>query len=378
VNPRRALLALILAGLCLASASTASASSIVYIHGGDIWLSTPDGTRQHQVTSGGAFTDVTQADDGTIFGASGGSVYRLDAQGRQLHAPISGGAMYDIDVSPDGSKLTYWFSSGTRAYYGVINTDGTFSGWADQYGWYPTWITNDLTLESDFDIGHVQTTTSADWQYWFSNPDARKHSSAITRAQDRLVVVTRNYESTGDWIVAHYSNSSQPPRGGGVDDPPADQRPVFKCTSNYHAVEPSHPSFAPDGSMIAWERPEGIRVQPVVTLDPCAQPPGGFSIAGASSPDWGPADVPAEQAPPDEPPPDNGGDASPATCFVPYLKGKTLPRAKKALKSHHCGLGSVKKRRSARRPGTVIKQSIAPYHERRAGTKVGVVIAKRR
>jgi len=66
------------------AAPAASADSIAYVKNGDIWLSTSDGSRQYRVTTTGGYSDVSQADNGTMIGLHGVRLHRLDRQGRVL------------------------------------------------------------------------------------------------------------------------------------------------------------------------------------------------------------------------------------------------------------------------------------------------------
>ena len=119
--------------------------------------------------------------------------------------------------------------------------------------------------------------------------------------------------------------------------------------------------------MIAWELPDGIVVKPVYDLSACAQPTGGFSIAGAKSPDRGPADVPGAVSP----------DPPVAPCVGPKLNGKTLRAAKRAIVRAGCRVGTVRCRRSSRRPGRVIAQSPRGGTNKVGGAKVSIVVARR-
>jgi hypothetical protein len=363
------------------AAGTAQASSIAFIRAGDVYLVTPDGGREHRVTTGGHYTDVTQADDGTIFAHDGNIVYRMDRFGKPLADPAGTSAMNDLDVSPDGSKIVGWHVTGASNMGGVVVMDanGSRIGWDTAEGWYASWISNDLVLMSNG--GGWLTTLSAgapSMSYWLmvykDEKVWRHYSSAITRGVDRLVVVIRELEPPyGPYQVAHAVVTNPPPRNS-YDDTPRDQQPEVRCYEPVGEVEPQHPSFSPDGASIAWELPDGVVVKPAFDLGACAQPPGGFSIAGATSPDWGPADVPI--APPnikddkiDVPPP--------AACVVPKLKGKTLRAAKRSLVKAGCRLGVVRRAKSRRRRGTVIKQSPRPGTNRVGGAKVRVTLAKR-
>jgi hypothetical protein len=283
--------------LCLAVAAPASASSIAFVRDGDVYLVTPDGAREHRVTSGGSYLAVTQSDDGTLFAYRSGALDRLDPNGRALAAPIGMTAL-DPDVSPDGSKIAIWYpTTDARGETVVVNADGTPGDYGDQSGWHPTWIDNDVLLYSNSG-GYINTLVRGvgNWTNWFGDPDGRKFASAITRDRERLVTVYRDWDDIGQvfgpWKIAWYSNSAAPPVDGRTGDRPASERPTFECTVETGDAEPSHPSFAPDGSAIAWEMPDGVHVGPVAAPGGCAQPGGSFTIAGAASPDWGPADVP--------------------------------------------------------------------------------------
>jgi len=75
-------------------------------------------------------------------------------------------------------------------------------------------------------------------------------------------------------------------------------------------------------------------------------------------------------------------DPSPATaswtvlqCKVPKLKGKTLKRAKRALRKQHCRLGKVRRPRHSRHKRLVVKGSRPkPHAIRKAGTKVRLTL----
>jgi len=49
-----------------------------------VWLSTSDGSRQLRVTESGGYSDVSQADDGTMVALNGVRLHRLTPQGRVL------------------------------------------------------------------------------------------------------------------------------------------------------------------------------------------------------------------------------------------------------------------------------------------------------
>jgi hypothetical protein len=154
----RTLWASVLALFALAlAAPAASADSIAYIKDGNVWLSTPDGSRQFQVTSSGAYADVSQADDGTMIALTGVRLHRLDRMGNVLadfDTPVSdtrpapSKAFYgpfEPAISPDGTKVAYTYYYMTQSQsptcfpptcVTTINEGGTGYSYADrQTGW---------------------------------------------------------------------------------------------------------------------------------------------------------------------------------------------------------------------------------------------------
>ena len=103
-------------------APAASADSIAYIKDGNVFLSTPDGSRQFQVTTTGGYSDVSQADDGTMIALNGVRLHRLARDGhgarRLRHAGLRHPARrrrrrstgpFDPAISPDGTKVAYTY-----------------------------------------------------------------------------------------------------------------------------------------------------------------------------------------------------------------------------------------------------------------------------
>jgi hypothetical protein len=85
------------------------------------------------------------------------------------------------------------------------------------------------------------------------------------------------------------------------------------------------------------------------------------------------APVQTTSPPPPPPPP------PPAVkCRVPALKGVTLAKAKRLLKSNHCRLGKVKRRQAGRRKvGRVLASKPGPRTVKPEGTKVTLLVGKR-
>ncbi len=63
-------------------------------------------------------------------------------------------------------------------------------------------------------------------------------------------------------------------------------------------------------------------------------------------------------------------------CIVPALRGLTLAAARRALAGANCALGRTTRRRSAKRPGTVLASTPPKARNLAAGTKVALTLAR--
>jgi hypothetical protein len=71
--------------------------------------------------------------------------------------------------------------------------------------------------------------------------------------------------------------------------------------------------------------------------------------------------------------------ASSPRCLVPKVVGKTLARAKAALKKNQCRLGRLRRSYSPRvKKGRVVSQSVRPGRKLRNGTRVNLVVSRGR
>jgi Tol biopolymer transport system component len=180
--------------LALASAGPAAADSIVYIGDGDVWLVSPDGEKQHQVTSDGGYSSPTQSDDGKIVAVKGGAIYVMDQNGDLLATPAKPKPpAVKAAVSPDGETIAYQFSErdssnrphdfvGYRSGDGGESSYDQFSGFASD----PSWVDNGRAMATT--AGKVNTqrlgTDSSTWwddvdQYeGFGEPCPRRSATA--------------------------------------------------------------------------------------------------------------------------------------------------------------------------------------------------------
>ena len=77
----------------LALAGTAQADSISFMRGGDVWVASPDGTRQVQLTHDGGYTYQSQADNGDVIALRGRRLRLIGRDGAikaDFSTPVSG------------------------------------------------------------------------------------------------------------------------------------------------------------------------------------------------------------------------------------------------------------------------------------------------
>jgi WD40-like Beta Propeller Repeat len=362
------------------AAPAAQADSISYIKDGNVYLTTPDGSRTHQVTTAGGYSYASQADDGRIAALKGSRIELLDRWGtvQADFSPVAPGTAgtitfngpFDPVISLDGTRIAYGF----YVQYTHGNPDcglpgGCWEGhlyagtgyspssgpaeWSDPrfapaYGWTdPAWIDDARTLQSGPSSAYLSQTgidVLGDDEH-----EAAEWFSDFTSGAENLFDAELNRQGTGLAAVANAAGDSL--RVYRVSGTPAKGNPPEGCLSApSHGSAYESPSWSPDGARLAFSDGTGISVAGIPGL--AAGCPDASTIEvkaiapGGRLPDWGPADLPdpASRPTPSSP---GGGGGSPA----PATSRGATPTPAPALKVARGKGLSVKVTVSA--PGTL-------------------------
>jgi hypothetical protein len=393
----RTIAVLVATCVSLIAAAPAAADSLVYLKDGNVFLSQPDGSEEHQVTADGTesvpYTSVSQADDGTIVVGHGTEVVRLAQNGTELSrfdppatidssGAVLDGLPQDVAVSPDGSLVTFVYYSyscpigaGCGGRQTLLYSQSDRATPPETFGVHwnftnPSWVTNERILmhggyarEANFDSPGGADDDSV---HWFDDDDEDLDDGELSRAGDRLAAL-RGYGQglhLGIYAVGGNAQAGAPP--------PA---PELACgTGEDESIR--SPSWSPDGQSIAFSDSSGIAVLPVPNVVPGDCPGAGdgiLAVPGGSEPDWGPADV--DPAPLPDPDPDPPGATK--RCRVPQVAGLKAGKAVSKVRKAHCTPKVKRKRSSTVKPGRVIRTKPAAGSVRRAGAKVKILVARR-
>jgi hypothetical protein len=372
-----AVLASVAASLAL-TAAPAGAASIAFIKGDNVWLASPDGSGQRQLTTGGGWQFASQADDGTILAQSGTQLIRMDRNGKQLApaipttftgAPSTWAGPVSPAISRDGVNQAYGGEITDSGYYDYgcscwvyTHTFTTFWGSAMQYSQPnqtlgqedyvdPAWIDNSHVMLSSTGILIDQVATytlgGADnsMVQWFSDPDQSVQglgSGAITRGGDKLAFVANVNGGVGNEIRI-YSSTGPPPETAG--DPP--NVPIDQCNIGPNNFQSVRVSFSPDGQSLAYDAPDGVHLVTLTSWPSCAGLTDKLIIPGGADPYFGPADV-GQTTTTATTPTTTSKPQTAARCNVPHLHGLGLAAARGRLQRAHCRLGHVRIPRSQR------------------------------
>jgi hypothetical protein len=379
-RPRHAALA---AGLALAALpAAASADSIVYIKDANVWLADGDGGGQYQVTLDGTaqqpYRVPVQADDGTIVASHRSEIVRMRQNGQELGRidpdPLVNSVSHPVDgppvnlaVSPDGSRIAYSLvgyecpvgaDCMARAVTAFTAPDALTPAaqWGSLYRSDPSFVSGTRSLVFGGYGGQVNVHDLGDpaETHWFDDYDVYGQADAtdlgdgeLNRQGTRLAAI-RSYGA--DAHLIWYATGGD----AATAKPPAVPAPLCRTGA---VAGVAGPTWAPDGERHAFAAPDGIWTARA-TAD-CAAAAPALLIAGASQPDWGPADVnPGPRGGGSNPGggPGGGGSSAAPTLTVKRTRAKRIARRGAAVTVGCAAACAVKAellvdRRSARRLG---------------------------
>ena len=360
---------LLLAGLALGLLlpGSAMASSIAFIKDNNVWLTSPDGSRQKQVTTDGTasrdYNWPSQADDGTILAKYGDLFVRIRPDGTKMGDPIPAigsdirhsGSMTvmagpaEPKISPDGTRFAYWISarnldtcpiwlpgcSYSDTDMAIVShvdrfTDPAEFGAVRSYR-DPSWIGNDRLLVFNHGLGVKEAAISpvgageAGLLQWFDPPSGIPQigTGEMTRQGDKLVALAGSSIGGAQESVYLYGVSASHPTP-----------PEPKCVIS-EGAPPSgkfmQPSWSPDGTALALLESDGIHVFENIPDLRAASPNCGQItdrlLVNGSAPGWGPADVPTgtgSTPPCCAPPPPKPQPAMTALTVAKRQKGRAV------------------------------------------------------
>ncbi len=182
------------------TAPPAAADSIVYAKDGNLFLTSPDGSKGYQLTRDGGYSEPSQADNGIVGALRYKQLVRLDRSGQLLNAPIDAmgsdrnggplGGPYEPRISPDGTRFAYDDAA--------LSRDGSQLAMTDANGLY------------------VAATNGPAW-----------------------------------------SGEPPYPQPDYVNPDSGFAKPTIQCSA---AVKAVNPSWSPDGGLLAYTAPDGLHV----------------------------------------------------------------------------------------------------------------------
>jgi Ca2+-binding RTX toxin-like protein len=301
----------------------ASADNVVYVAGdGNVWISSPDGSVRKQITdnatSDNKYRSPSEQNDGTVVAirrgdSSTGFAFFFDPDTGRLKSnwllpksgtsvpfsPFTGG-----EISPVGGLMVYDFfhadgypdfSSYPEVAFvaGPGLTDPCTINCESEY-LQPRWIpgTNFAGMVDDSFNG-----------IWAQNGQSVQYWAGVTGYD------TDSFDSSSNGrTMFELSSDGAPPQGQPdpahllvVNGKPPNNSPAPDpiCSIANLANVGMNPKWSPDGSMIAWQAPEGVFVSPAPQPDgapgfstPCTLQPH-LIAQGATDPDWGPRNLPS-------------------------------------------------------------------------------------
>lgn len=312
-----------LAASVLLVPAVASAESVAYVDNNEIWVATTDGSRKVQLSSGeNQWRDVAHASGGSVVGVKleSGKIAQLsffkewgptgavvhegilpnNAPGASLAAPLN------IDLTTDGAGMVWGYSAYTYNFpVGTLVTGAYFNATANVAGLapisisgrnYPVIAGGRMISVNGRAVSFDESPTSGAGggpaaTGWFG-------TAAVLDSTWDLTTVASN--DAGTRIAGHFMQNAGVSGGkiAVVSTPGIGQNPdgAVDCWLPTVGIARSHPSISADGSLIAWQDEQGVKVAPMPTTaaDPCVFPgPPVVISATGSQPDLGGFSVPA-------------------------------------------------------------------------------------
>jgi hypothetical protein len=334
--------------ISLAGAAPASADSIAYVKDGNVWLATPDGSRQQQVTTSGIYSFVSQADTGEMIAlAPNERLHKLSRTGKVLAdfpTMVSDGlpspgpvnrfhGPFEPQISPDGSKVAFeWFNdsysndpsctpSSVPPCYVYQSKSGVGITWSDRLtgpdefglltGWiYPSWVSDSKLLRSesgtilndDAVFNDIAPGVGDDQIDFWMYDDIGSGVTDVELSSDLQTVV--GIAGDSDQYLRVYHPNVDPFNAPDWDHGPFAHDNVDVVDKCYQFQEPvggafETPSLSPDGHRLAYGVGDGIYVAQLPDLSngcQMGQDAGHLVIPGGRHADWGPADIPPASA----------------------------------------------------------------------------------
>jgi hypothetical protein len=338
------------AGCAVAAAAfaavPANADSIVYAKQGNLFLTSPDGSKGYQLTFDGGYSSPSQATNGTIGALHDGQLVRLNRSGQPLNAPINAmgspgsgsnsiGGPYEPRISPDGTRFAYdfyvetsfddiangirWISTGsysTWTFADHFTSPASDSEYLQTFG-QPEWLTNDRLIGAQgpyvniatwkLGTGHGYTWDASQW--WFTLQDLpdqygvaayHYYSDPALSPDGSKIAMTDGDGDQSDLVLAATNGPAwigeppypEPDYVNMQSDVPA---PTLRCQTATGAY--SNPSWSSDSGTLAYGSNDGVHVLAVPSTLNCSQAADRLLIPGGADPAFGPADVSLAQAP---------------------------------------------------------------------------------
>jgi hypothetical protein len=342
---RVALAAILVGWLLIAFAASASASSLVYINGGNIWLANPDGSGQYQVTLDGTvaepFSSPTQANDGTIEAERGNKIYRMTQNGTLLNPPFSTSALgtpLDPVITPDGSKVSFWSVTSVDPCYPfrciavAVSSQVSYADhWVNPSTFNPSWegwssFSNSAWLGNSrellftdngvlwyYDLGQKEPVQWIEWSNVWPEPESQTgywYEGAGSADGTRLALLGAN-EYLHVHQIQFYSTAGDLATGNPPKTPIAGKQcTVEPPAGSVGSVNGEFPgngslfdslSWSPDDSSLAYEYNGAIAVVRFTNFATCEGTV--TQVLTGSDPNWGPANVNPAPRPAPAPPP---------------------------------------------------------------------------